>query len=270
VIEQAARFAGRIAASYDRELGPHLFVDYAADLAQRATITKPDRVLEIAAGTGIVTRRLRDALPASSRLVVSDLNPSMLAVARQKFSLGEKVEFLPADATALPFEDGAFDMLVCQFGVMFFRDKDKAYREANRVLAPSGRYYFSVWDSFDFNPFARISHETIGGFFNHDAPAFFTIPFGYHRIDAIKASLIDVGFDDISVQVLKVEKVVPKAQRLARGLAFGTPVIEGICSRATVHPNAIVAAVTAALKGAFGTDPGRMPLQAIIFSALKP
>ena len=89
----------------------------------------------------------------------------------------------------MPFDDGTFDTVVCQFGVMFFPDKDKSYREAYRVLASGGRYHFNVWDSFDFNPFARISHETVGGFFGKDVPAFYTVPFGYHRIDAIKASL---------------------------------------------------------------------------------
>ena len=133
--DQAARFTGGIPANYDRGLGPHLFVDYAADLARRATAAaNRRRVLELAAGTGIVTRLLRDALPSSPRLVASDLNSPMLEIARRKFAAGEKIEFRPADATALPFDDGAFDTLVCQFGVMFFPDKDKAYREANRVL----------------------------------------------------------------------------------------------------------------------------------------
>jgi SAM-dependent methyltransferase len=269
MIDQAARFAGGIPAHYDRALGPHLFADYAVDLARRAAAGKPSRVLEIAAGTGIVTRMLRDVLPVSSQLVASDLNPPMLEIARQKFSAGEKVAFQPADATALPFDDGAFDTLVCQFGVMFFPDKDKSYREAHRVLASGGRYHFNVWDSFDFNPFARISHETVGGFFAQEAPSFFTVPFGYHWIDVIKASLIGAGFEDISVHVLRIDTPIPKARRLAEGLILGNPIIEEICTRGTTDPDAIVAAVTAALHHAFGQDPGRMPLQAIIFSALK-
>ena len=146
MIEQAAHFAGTIPENYDSGLGPHLFVDFAADVARRAAATKPGRVLETAAGTGIVTRMLRDALPGSARLVASDLNPPMLAVARRKFGAAEKIEFQQADATALPFDDGAFDTIVCQFGVMFFHDKDKGYREAYRVLGRGGRYHFNVWD----------------------------------------------------------------------------------------------------------------------------
>jgi SAM-dependent methyltransferase len=269
MISQAARFAGGIPANYDSGLGPHLFVDYAADLARRATIVNPGRVLEIAAGTGIATRMLRDALPDSTHMVVSDLNPPMLEIARQKFSADENIEFRSADATALPFDDGAFDTLVCQFGVMFFPDKDKSYREVYRVLASGGRYHFNVWDSFDFNPFARISHETVGCFFSRDAPTFFTVPFGYNRIDAIEASLLGAGFEDISVDVLRIDKTIPEVRRLARGLILGNPIIEEICARGTANPDGIVAAVTAALHGAFGQDPIRMPLQAIVFSALK-
>ena len=152
-------------------------------------------MLEIAAGTGIVTRQVaHDALPATSELVASDLNPPMLDIARHKFTAREKIEFHTADATALPFSDSTFDAMVCQFGVMFFPDKDKAYREAFRVLAGGGRFHFNVWDSFDFNPFARVVHETVGRFFGADTPRFYTIPFGYHRIDPIKASLADAGF----------------------------------------------------------------------------
>ena len=269
MIEQAAHFAGTIPENYDSGLGPHLFVDFAADVARRAAATKPGRVLETAAGTGIVTRMLRDALAGSARLVASDLNPPMLAVARRKFGTTEKIEFQQADATALPFDDGAFDTIVCQFGVMFFHDKDKGYREAYRVLGRGGRYHFNVWDSFDFNPFARISHETIGGFFNSDAPAFFTVPFGYHRIDEIKSSLLGAGFTELAVHVLKIDKTITTAGQFAEGLVLGNPIIEEIRSRGTTDSATIIAAVTEALQSAFGENPGRMPLQAIVFSALK-
>jgi ubiquinone/menaquinone biosynthesis C-methylase UbiE len=169
--DQAAQFVGTIPENYDRGLGPHVFVDYAADLVRRVASGSPSKVLELAAGTGIVTRMLRDALPASAHLLATDLNPPMLEVARKKFNAGDKIVFQPADATALPFEDAAFDAIACQFGVMFFPDKDKSYREAYRVLSPGGRYLFNVWDAFEYNPFARIAHETIGRFLPPDVPA---------------------------------------------------------------------------------------------------
>jgi ubiquinone/menaquinone biosynthesis C-methylase UbiE len=269
MIEQAAHFAGTIPENYDSGLGPYLFVDFAADLARRAVAAHPSSVLEIAAGTGIVTRFLRDALPDTTRLVASDLNPPMLTIARRKFGATERVEFQPADAAALPFVDGTFDAIVCQFGVMFFADKDLAYREAYRVLGCGGRYHFNVWDSFDFNPFASVAHDTIAGFFNGDAPAFFTVPFGYHRIDKIKSSLLSAGFTDISVHVLKIDKTIRASRQFAEGLILGNPIGEEIRVRGTADSAAILAAVGGALQNVFGEHPGRMPLQAIVFSALK-
>jgi ubiquinone/menaquinone biosynthesis C-methylase UbiE len=265
----SAQFAGSIPAFYDAGLGPQIFADYAADLAQRAAATKPANVLEIAAGTGIVTRLLRSALPESTHLIASDLNAPMLEIARQKFATDEQVEFQPADAIDLPFEQGAFDALVCQFGVMFFSDKNQAYREAHGVLVSGGRYYFNVWDSFEFNPFARITHEIVGSYFKQDAPSFYTVPFGYHRIDAVRTSLAAAGFEDISAQVFKLEKAIPNPRRFAEGLIRGTPIIKEIYDRGTADPEPIVTTLTAALKATFGNDPARMPLQAIVFSALK-
>lgn len=167
-----AAFVGTIPQHYDQGLGPMIFVDYATDIAKRVAASNPARVLETAAGTGIVTRRLRDVLPASTHLTATDLNAPMLDIARAKFRSGEQIEFQPADATALPFADGSFDAIVCQFGVMFFPDKDKSYREAYRLLTPRGRYLFNVWDSHRHNPFGRIAHETAGRFFPADPPQF--------------------------------------------------------------------------------------------------
>lgn len=270
MLDQATRFIGDIPAKYDCDLGPHLFADYAADLARRVATGRPGRVLEIAAGTGIVTRLLRDALPPSAHLVASDLNSPMLAIAREKFADTEQVEFQQADATALPFAAGAFDVVVCQFGLMFFPDKSKAYRETFRVLAPGGRYYFNVWDSFEFNSFARITHEAVSRFFGQNTPEFFTVPFGYHRIDAIKTSLIRAGFSDISIQVVRIDKTIEDVRRLAEGLIFGNPIVAEIGARGSADPAAIADSVTAALQVEFGQNAPRIALQAIVFDARKP
>jgi SAM-dependent methyltransferase len=267
---QSANFVGDIPANYDYGLGPYLFADYGADLARRVASGGPRRVLEIAAGTGIVTRLLRDALPSSAHLLASDLNWPMLAIAREKFGDSEQVEFHQADATALPFTDETFDAVVCQFGLMFFPDKTEAYREAFRVLAPNGRYYFNVWDSFEFNSFARITHEAIGRLVDGEAPAFFTVPFGYHQIDEIKAALIQSGFSDISINVVRVDKTVEDLRRLAEGLIFGNPIVAEIGARGTADAAAIVEAVMTALRGEFGKSARRMTLQAIVFDVRKP
>src|SRR4030095_14617734 len=114
-----------------------------------------------AAGTGSVTRQLRDALPDGTQLTATDLNPPMLDLARSKFRRGEQVSFQPADATALPFADQAFEAMICQFCLMFFPDKAKSFSEAGRVLVPGGHYLLSVWDSHRYNSFGRIAHEVV-------------------------------------------------------------------------------------------------------------
>lgn len=262
-------FIGNIPQWYDAGLGPMIFVDYADDIARRAAAARPRRVLETAAGTGIVTRKLRDLLAADASLIATDLNPPMLDVARAKFRPNENVEFKPADAGALPFPDNAFETVVCQFGVMFFPDKDKAYREVHRVLAPRGRYLFNVWDAHRYNPFARIAHETIGGFFPSEPPGFYRVPFSYHQIDPIKEALIAAGFTRIRAEVIRLEKQIPEAAAFACGLIYGNPVIDQIRERGGVEPERIIEAVVQALRKEFGADPGRMPLQAIVFEAEK-
>jgi SAM-dependent methyltransferase len=266
----AASFVGSIPQYYDQGLGPMIFVDYAGEMARRAASFSPLRVLETAAGTGIVTRALRDALPADASLTATDLNPPMLDVARAKIRDGEQVTFQPADAQDLPFPAKSFDAVVCQFGVMFYPDKDKSYREAHRVLAPGGRYLFSVWDSHRYNPFARIAQDVVGRFFPVDPPQFYRVPFSCHQIDPIKESLISAGFDDINAAVLSRQKTIPDASVFARAMVFGNPLIDQMRARGGVDPEQIVDALLQALHREFGADPGKMPLQAIMFSARKP
>lgn len=216
---RATGFTGGIPEHYDRYLGPVFFTD-ADDIAQRVVASAPARVLELAAGTGIVTRRLRDRLPVSTHLTATDLNPPMLAIAQTKFRPDEQVDLQQADATALPFPNGAFDAVVCQFGVMFFPDKDKSYREVNRVLAPTGHYVFSVWDRYDgrrYNRLGMIADNVTGNFFPVDPPQFYRIPAGYYKIDPIKDSLAEAGFTNFKFSVLSREKEVADIEFFARG-----------------------------------------------------
>jgi len=256
-------------AHYDRALGPVFFVDYADDIARRAAASAPARVLELAAGTGIVTRRLRDLLPPATQLVATDLNPPMLDVARGKFAAAEAVRFQPADAMELPFPDGSFDAIVCQFGVMFFPDKDKAYREAHRVLGTGGRYLFSVWDSHDYNPIGRLASDIAAKLFPADPPQFFDAPFGYHLIDPIKQSLLRAGFGEIAIAVLPIDQPIADVAGFADGLVHGSPFIEQLRARGISDPAPVVSAIADALRREFGTDPTRMKLQAIVFEATR-
>lgn len=262
-----AAFVGSIPEHYDRYLGPIIFVDYAADIARRAAAGKPATVLETAAGTGIVTRALRDHLPASTRLTATDLNPPMLEVARAKFHPGEQVDFQQADAMALPFPDDSFDAVVCQFGVMFYPDKDQSYREVYRVLTPGGRYLFNIWDSHRYNAAGRIVHEIASSLFPTDPPQFMSVPFSY-LFEPAKQSLIAAGFADIAAAVVRLEKALPEPEMLARGLVYGNPLSDQIRSRGGIDPEKVVEEVVAEYRREFAS--GRLPLQATVISATKP
>jgi ubiquinone/menaquinone biosynthesis C-methylase UbiE len=267
--DRAAEFVGNIPTSYDQGLGPVFFVEFADDIARRVAASAPVRVLETAAGTGIVTRGLRNLLPREAQFTATDLNPPMLEVARGKFRPEERVTFQPADATALPFPDHSFDAVVCQFGVMFFPDKDKAYREAYRVLARGGQYVFNVWDSHRYNPVGRLMTEIAAGFFPADPPQFYQVPFGYHRIDPIKDSLSAAGFSEIRIAVLSLDKIIPDVAAYTRALVYGNPLIDQIRARGGVDAERVVDAVAERLPREFGTDPMRIPLQAIVFEARR-
>jgi ubiquinone/menaquinone biosynthesis C-methylase UbiE len=252
---------------YDSGLGPMIFVEYAEDIARRAAALNPKRVLETAAGTGIVSRRLRDHLAPAAQLVSTDLSPAMLEVAKAKFKPSEQISFQPADAMALPFDDASFDTVVCQFGVMFYPDKDKSYREVHRVLAPGGRYLFSVWDAHRYNAFGRIPHQLLARFFPDDPPQFQSIPFSY-GFEPIRDSLVTAGFTDITAHVVRFDRDTGDASGLARGIVFGSPVADQIKAREGVTPEQFFEALLAELQREFG-NPGRMPMQATVFSAKK-
>jgi SAM-dependent methyltransferase len=151
---------------------------------------------------------------------------------------------------------------------MFFPDKARSCAEVFRVLAPGGRYLFSVWDSHRHNPFGRIAHEVAGRFFSADPPQFYNVPFSCHQIDPIKELLIAAGFSDIGIAVVKQERELPDAAQFARGAVYGNPLIDQVRARGGVDPEQIVDTLAQEFRREFGD--GRMPLQAIVFSATKP
>lgn len=257
-------FAGSIPEYYDRCLGPFLFEPYAADLAARAAALGPARLLETAAGTGIVTAALAAALP-EAEIVATDLNPDMLRVAAAKLD-SPRVTFAPADALELPFPDGSFDLVVYQFGAMFFPDRAAAYREARRVLRPGGTLLFNVWDRLEANPASQAVAEAVAALFLADPPSFLArVPFGYHDKAAVEADLRSAGFAEVESQTVG-KRSQGSAGEIAPGLCQGSPLSAEIEARAPDRLEEATAAALAALVERCG-DPIDAAMSAHVFLA---
>jgi SAM-dependent methyltransferase len=187
-------FSGSMSALYETHLVPLIFAPYARDMANRLAARSVDRVLELAAGTGVVTRALAMLLPEHVSIVATDLNQAMLDEAR-RLGTARPVEWRQADAMRLPFAEATFDAVVCQFGVMFFPDKARAMSEARRVLRSRGVFIFNTWDRIEENEFADTVTTALESLFPKDPPRFMArTPHGYHDRSTIERDLASGGF----------------------------------------------------------------------------
>lgn len=264
--ERNAQFAGTIPATYDRCLGPLLFAPYARDSVSRLPWGEYEDVLELAAGTGILTHELRQALPPSARLTATDLNPDMLAIARTR-NPGRSISWQEADAQALPFPEGAFDAVACQYGIMFFPDKPAACREIRRVLRPGGVFAFSVWDSLEHNPLGAIAKRTVNRYFASEPPTFYDVPFGFSDPGLLRSWLAQASFQVLSIETVPQMNESPSALIAAEGIIAGNPTLLSIQERATAPADTIIHEAAEALASEYGLTPCRLPMQGIVVSA---
>lgn len=219
-----AVFAGSIPSQYDTLMVPLIFEGYAARMAEQVSGLAPQAVLETACGTGVVTRALAPILPPGARYVASDLNQPMLDRAASRQPEPERIEWRQADATALPFDDAAFDVVCCQFGVMFFPDRVAGFKEARRVLKPGGHFVFSAWDRIEANQFAHEVTQALAEVFPHDPPAFAArTPHGYHDVSLIRSELQQAGFGQIEIETHERQSHAPTARQAAEAYLLGTP-----------------------------------------------
>jgi len=259
------RFAGSIPEIYDTYFVPLIFEPYAQDLAARVAARQPARVLEIAAGTGVVTRAMAALLPASTTIVATDLNPAMRdrasAVGTQR-----PVEWRPADAMKLPFDDQCFDAVVCQFGAMFFPDKPKAFSEARRVLAPGGVLLFNVWDRIEENEFTATVTDALATVFPADPPRFMArTPHGYHDRDAIARDLAAGGFTSTPrIVTVAARSRAASCDIPAIALCQGSPLRNEIEARDPTGLSAATAVSARALAERYGRGPIDGKIQAHI------
>jgi len=261
-------FAGSIPAIYDQYMVPLLFAPYAQLVAQRAAELRPRRILETAAGTGVVTAELHRQLP-EAEIVATDLNAPMLEQAARRMG-ATNVRFQPADAQSLPFADASFDLVVCQFGVMFYPDKVRANSEARRVLRDGGRYMLVVWDRIEHNLATMTAARAVGEVFPGDAAKFYErVPFRYHDIGEIENDLLAAGFTDVEYETIELRSRAASARDVAMGLVQGTPVRSEI---EEIDPSKLGLATDAAaeaLKQYEGPDGFDAPMSARLVTAIK-
>ena len=261
-------FAGSIPGLYDRYLVPLLFSPYAAAVAGRARVLNPARILETAAGTGVVTAALHEALPDSD-IVATDLNPPMLNVAANRIRSG-KVRFEPADAQLLPFAVGSFDLVVCQFGIMFVPDKVDANAEARRVLREGGRYMLVIWDRVERNLATRAVGEAVARLFPDDSASFYErLPFRYHDPAVIEHDLLAAGFDAIAFETVELRSRARSAAEAAIGLCQGSPMRTEIEKQGPDALERATKAAEQALRRFEGPDGFDAPMSAHIVIATR-
>jgi SAM-dependent methyltransferase len=265
------KFTGYIPDVYETYFVPLLFAPYAEDLAQRVVAIEPDHVLELAAGTGVVTRALDATLADGVALVATDLNQAMLDKAKSATKSRRPIDWRQSDAMQLPFPNGSFDAIACQFGVMFFPEKHKAFSEAHRVLQPGGTFIFNTWDRIEENELAATVMHAMARHFPDNPAAFFArVPHGYYATETIARDLAAGGFTRApEIATLTLRARAASAHDAAIAFCQGSPLRNEIEERAPGGIDAATEAAAAAIVERFGSGPIDAKMQAHIITMRK-
>ncbi len=261
-------FAGSIPDVYDDYLVPLIFAQYADDLAHRTVALEPPRVLEVAAGSGVVSRAVAPMLDSSARFVVTDLNPPMLDRAASMQDDPDRVEWVPADALDLPFEDDSFDLVLCQFGAMFFPDRVQAYREAHRVLGEGGAFIFNMWDRIEENEFAFEVTRALVDAFPDDPPSFLVrTPHGHFDTATYLSELEAAGFSDVDIEPVDAISVASGPAIPAVAYCQGTPLRNEIEARGPPSLDEATSLAAEAIRARFGDGEIQSRIRAFVITA---
>jgi ubiquinone/menaquinone biosynthesis C-methylase UbiE len=269
VAENDILFTGSIPANYDRYMVPLLFQPYAEQVARRAAALQPNRILETAAGTGVVTQALHSVVP-NAQIVATDLNEPMLAEAERRVG-ARNVHFQQADALSLPFEDRSFDLVVCQFGVMFFPDKVAGNIEARRVLREGSSYILAIWNEVDENLATKAVGSAVADLLPpEDRSAFYErVPFRYFDKAVIRADLEAAGFAKVDIETVDLRSRAASAHDAAMGLVQSTPMRNELEQRGPGTLEKATEAAVETLRQFEGPDGFDAPMSAHIVTATK-
>jgi ubiquinone/menaquinone biosynthesis C-methylase UbiE len=262
-------FAGSIPENYDRYLVPLIFESFAQDIARRAAALSPKTILETAAGSGVVTRALTPRLSPDASYVVTDLNQPMLDYAATRQAADGRISWRKADAQALPFDEAAFDLVCCQFGVMFFPDRQSGYLEAKRVLKPGGCFLFSVWDRIEENVFANDVTNALAEVFPSDPPRFLArTPHGYHDTALIRGELEKAGFSSVMIETRAEQSRASSPRHAAVAYCQGTPLRNEIEARDAGRLEEATAYAASRISDRHGTGQIAAKIQAHVIMAV--
>ena len=262
-------FADSIPEIYDEHLVPLIFEQYANDLARRARSLDPREVLEVAAGSGVVSRAVAAVLDPSAKYVVTDLNPPMLKRAESMEVDRGRIVWRAADAMDLPFDDDSFDLVLCQFGAMFFPDRVRAYKEARRVLRGNGAFVFSMWDRLEENEFAFEVTQALAGVFPDDPPRFLDrTPHGHYEWDTYRSELAAAGFDNVTIETVDAVSAAPDPSIPAIAYCKGTPLRIEIEARNPPTLEHATRQAANAIRERFGDGPIASQIRAFVITAM--
>ena len=263
-------FSGSIPDVYDHYLVPLIFERYAQDLAHRTAMIQPKNVLEVAAGSGVVTRAVAPILGSDAHYVVTDLNSPMLNRARMRQLEDSRIDWRPVDALDLPFSDESFDLVLCQFGVMFFPDRVRAYQEAHRVLRPGGSFLYNMWDRIEANEFADVVTNSLAEIFPSDPPQFLArTPHGHYDKTVYQRELTDAGFGEVAVDKVTATSRAEDPSEPAIAYCQGTPLRNEIEERNGPGLEESTRIVTEAVRTRFGEGPVDGKIQGFVVHALR-
>lgn len=264
--QNSVQFTARIAENYEKYLAPVFFISTSQDLVSHLT-GNPADILELAAGTGQVTRNIIKIFP-DAKITATDVNPGMLDVAKNIVHSGN-ISWQVADACDLPFEDNSFEAIICQFGVMFFPDKQKAMNEAFRVLKPGGQIVFNTWDSLENNRICKIADDVVNKVFENDPPPFYKIPFSMYDTAEIESLLKIAGFKNIKVENKKMHGYSDSPANAVTAFTEGNPVYLQVMERDPALLPVFQNMLLEAFIKEFGTGRFDIPLSEFIASANK-
>ncbi|HRI78679.1 MAG TPA: class I SAM-dependent methyltransferase [Cyclobacteriaceae bacterium] len=267
-MEKNAAFSGSIPENYDRYLGPLLFEPYAMDIVSRIRKEKVTNIVELACGTGRVTKYLFRYFTGSAKITATDLNADMIAVARKQV-LDRSINWMTADMQELPFQDNTFDLAVCQYGIMFVPDKPKAIREIARVLKKGSIFHFNTWDKIENNGVPWIAKKTVTDYFNGEEPSFYAVPFSMHDPEEIRSLMMENGFSKVEIDLVKKEGQSPSAEDATLGIIKGNPFFNEISQKDPGAVGKLMDLIRNGIAAAYGDNPVRCPLQAWVGKAEK-